>query len=74
MATRSQAIEAGWFGPVAPHVVDRIGDVLVAARAAVAYYDERTATDHSLAMVGQHGSFSDAETRIPLARFGAFAA
>lgn len=74
VATRSQAIEAGWFGPVAPHVVDRIGDVLVAARAAVAYYDERTATDHSLAMVGQHGSFSDAETRIPLARFGAFAA
>ncbi len=73
VATRAEAIEAGWFGPVAPQIVERIGDVLVAARAAVAYYDERTATEHALAMVGQHGSFSDAETRIPLARFGAFA-
>ncbi|MFN3706997.1 alkaline phosphatase family protein [Microcella sp.] len=75
VVTRDEAIDAGWFGgPVEPAIASRIGDVIVAARAAVVYYDERTATDRSLAMVGQHGSFSDAETRIPLARFGAFGA
>ncbi|MGY6497127.1 MAG: alkaline phosphatase family protein [Microcella sp.] len=74
VVTRDEAIAAGWFGGrVDSAVAARIGDVIVATRAAVVYYDERTATDRSLAMVGQHGSFSDAETRIPLARFGAFA-
>lgn len=73
VVTRDEAVAAGWFGKVDPHVLPRIGDVLVAARAAVAYYDERSATAQSLAMVGQHGSFSPDETRIPLARWGAFA-
>lgn len=74
VVTRQEAIDAGWFGAVRPEVLPRIGDVLVAARAAVAYYDERTATPRSLAMVGQHGSLSPEETRIPLARWGAYAA
>ena len=73
VATRHEAIEAGWFGEVAANVESRIGDVLVAARAQVAYYDARTATAQSLAMVGQHGSFSPDELRVPLARWGAFA-
>jgi hypothetical protein len=72
VVTRDEAIAAGWFGTVAPAVESRIGDVIVAARARVAYYDERSATERSLAMVGQHGSFSPEETRIPLARWGAF--
>ena len=33
VGTREQAIEAGWFGPVDAEVLDRIGQVLVAARA-----------------------------------------
>ena len=75
VVTRDEAIAAGWFGgPVADHVVPRIGDVLVAARSRVAYYDERRATPQALAMVGQHGSLSPEELRIPLARWGAFAA
>jgi predicted AlkP superfamily pyrophosphatase or phosphodiesterase len=73
VVSREEAISSGWFGDVDPAIAPRIGDVLIAARAAVVYYDERTATARSLAMVGQHGSFSDAETRVPLARFGAFA-
>jgi predicted AlkP superfamily pyrophosphatase or phosphodiesterase len=73
VVTREEAIAADWFGPVAPEVVSRIGDVIVAARAQVAYYDERTASARSLAMVGQHGSFSSDELRVPLARWGAFA-
>lgn len=73
VVTRDEAIAAGWFGPVSDAVRSRLGDVIVAARAQVAYYDGRTATDRALAMVGQHGSFSSDERRVPLARWGAFA-
>jgi hypothetical protein len=72
VVTRSEAIEAGWFGDVAPEVAPRIGDLLVAARKNIAYYDGRTATDHMRAMVGQHGSWTSAELQVPLLRFGAF--
>jgi len=73
VVTRDEAVAAGWFGAVAAHVLPRIGDILVAARARVAYYDERSATARAFAMVGQHGSLSPEESRIPLARWGAFA-
>ncbi|MCU1404623.1 MAG: alkaline phosphatase family protein [Glaciihabitans sp.] len=72
VATRSEAINANWFGPVLPEVEPRIGDLLIAARKNIAYYDGRTATNHGRAMVGQHGSFSPAEVRVPLLRFGGF--
>jgi len=70
--TREQAIAEGWFGPVDPEVLRRIGDVLVAARARIAFYTA-DAKPRSRAMVGQHGSLTDEETRVPLLRFGAFA-
>jgi predicted AlkP superfamily pyrophosphatase or phosphodiesterase len=73
IATRDEAIAAGWFGAVDPEVLPRIGDLLVAARKNVAYYDGRTATKHSLAMIGQHGSWSPAELQVPLLKFGALA-
>jgi Type I phosphodiesterase / nucleotide pyrophosphatase len=73
IATRDEAIAAGWFGAVATEVAPRIGDLLVAARKNIAYYDGRTATPHSLAMIGQHGSWSPAELQVPLVRFGALA-
>lgn len=71
IATRSEAIAAGWFGEVRDEVEPRIGDLLIAARRDVAYYQERS---RGRSMVGQHGSWSPAETRVPLLRFGAFAA
>jgi hypothetical protein len=76
VATRDEAVAAGWFGPhgADAEVLPRIGDVLVAARAQVAYYDSRSASDGALAMVGQHGSFSPDEVGVPLIGFGAFAA
>lgn len=72
VATRDEAIASGCFGPVAPEVAPRLGDVLVAARKRVAYY---SGADHakSLAMVGQHGSFSDEERGVPLLLGGALA-
>lgn len=73
IATRREAVAAGWFGLVRPDVLPRIGDVIVAARKAIAYYDGRTAKPHGRSMIGQHGSWSPAEMRVPLLRFGAFA-
>jgi hypothetical protein len=71
VATRDEAIAAGWFGEVDPDVRPRIGDVLVAARRPVVYYADPN--DRGRAMVGQHGSLTPAETAVPLLRFGAFA-
>lgn len=72
--TRGEAIGAGLFGPqVHPDVRPRIGDVLVAARTAVAYYDDRLADKKPQRMIGQHGSLTDQERIVPLVRFGAFA-
>ncbi len=73
VATRQEAIDAGWFGAVRDEVLPRIGDVLVAARKGVAYYDERGASEQGFTMIGQHGSWSPAEVRVPLLRFGAYA-
>lgn len=72
VATRQEAIDAGWFGEVAPAIAPRIGDVLVAARKTVAYYTEAAYAGHAGRMVGQHGSWTPTETRVPLLRFGAF--
>ncbi|WP_407929756.1 alkaline phosphatase family protein [Leifsonia xyli] len=72
VATRAEAIEAGWFGPVVhPEVELRIGEVLVAARKRIAYYDSRDSARTGRSMIGQHGSLTAEETRVPLLRFGA---
>lgn len=70
VVTREQAIAAGWFGEVREDVRARIGDVLVAARKNIAYYDSRAGGEP---MIGHHGSFSPAELQVPLLRFGEFA-
>ncbi len=71
--SREEAISAGLFGPVDDDVRDRIGDVLVAARSAIAYYDDRLADKAPQKMVGQHGSLTNEERVVPLIRLGAFA-
>jgi Type I phosphodiesterase / nucleotide pyrophosphatase len=73
IATREEAIAAGWFGTVLPKVLPRIGDLLIAARKNIAYYDTRSSTSRGRAMIGQHGSWSPEEIQVPLLRFGAFA-
>jgi len=71
---RDEAIAAGLFGQgVHPEVRDRIGDVLIAARGAVAYYDDRVADKAAQRMIGQHGSLTPQERIVPLIRLGAFA-
>lgn len=64
--TRKQAIAAGLFGTVSAEVERRIGDVLVAAREPVAFYDTRRVPASALEVVGQHGSMTRAEREVPL--------
>lgn len=64
--TRAQAIRDGWFGPVDPRVVGRIGDVVVAANEPFGFVDSRTASVHELKLIGQHGSLTDDEQLVPL--------
>ena len=74
VVSRAEAIESGWFGPsVDSEVIPRIGDIIVAARKNIAYYDSRVVSNTGRNMVGQHGSWSPQELAIPLLRFGAFA-
>ncbi len=66
VATREQAIAAGWFGDtVADAIRPRIGDVVAAARGTVALVRPRAEPIES-ALVGQHGSLTTAEQRVPL--------
>ncbi|MCR2814596.1 alkaline phosphatase family protein [Microbacterium jiangjiandongii] len=71
--TRDEAVQAGLFGPTDPEVRPRIGDVLVAARAGIAYYDDRARDKRPQRMVGQHGSITAEERIVPLIRLGAYA-
>ncbi|NJQ01975.1 alkaline phosphatase family protein [Streptomyces zingiberis] len=65
VATRDEAVAAGWFGPVEERVYGRIGDVVAAARDDVAVVASRTEPNES-AMTGLHGSMTPAEQLVPL--------
>lgn len=64
--TREQAVEAGWLGPVREGYADRVGEVVVAMLDDATVLDSRLLRPAFLALVGQHGSVTDAETAIPL--------
>jgi len=69
--TREDAIAGGLFGDVRPAVQGRIGDVMIAARDAVALYDGRRMRPTAMEVVGQHGSLTKAEREVPLLCFTA---
>ncbi|MBN9109033.1 MAG: alkaline phosphatase family protein [Pseudonocardia sp.] len=65
VVTRDEAVAAGWFGPLGPHVAGRIGDVVAAMRGGTALV--RSQAEPKLAkLVGQHGSLTSAEQLVPL--------
>lgn len=67
VVAREQAIEAGWFGStVDDRVAGRIGDVVAAARGDFGIL-RRTAEPGESALLGHHGSHTDAERLVPLA-------
>lgn len=69
VCTRDEAIDAGWFGPVADWARPRIGDVIVAPMSDLAL----VATHHQpreSRLVGHHGSLTAAEQLVPMIGFG----
>jgi hypothetical protein len=63
--TRAEAIGRGWFGPVDPSVLPRIGDVVVACRDDFAVLS----TDgfpYEARLIGMHGSLTHDEMLIPV--------
>ncbi|MFI0982818.1 alkaline phosphatase family protein [Streptomyces sp. NPDC021093] len=66
VASRDEAIAAGWFGPrVDERVLGRIGDVVAAAHADVVITASRNEPGES-SMVGMHGSMTSVEQHVPL--------
>ena len=61
---RQEAIDEGWFGPVDDRMRNRIGDVLVALLDDWAVMT--LSKPGELTLVGQHGSLTPAEMRVPL--------
>ncbi|MEV7289822.1 nucleotide pyrophosphatase/phosphodiesterase family protein [Streptomyces sp. NPDC093252] len=70
VASRDEAIDAGWFGPqIDERVYARVGDVLAAARDDVLIIASEREPKES-AMVGNHGSLTPAEQFVPLLEVG----
>lgn len=66
VASRDEAIAAGWFGPVVEdRVRGRIGDVVAVARDDIAIVANRSEPGEST-MVGLHGSMTPVEQLVPL--------
>ncbi|GAA2413997.1 alkaline phosphatase family protein [Actinomadura vinacea] len=65
VCSRDEAVAAGWFGPVEPALLDRIGDVIAVPHADLAIVaSEREPWLER--MVGMHGSLVPAEQMVPL--------
>ncbi|RDH96069.1 putative AlkP superfamily pyrophosphatase or phosphodiesterase [Curtobacterium sp. AG1037] len=76
VASRTEAVAAGWFGTTDHRVLPRIGDVVVVARGSWAFNDDREVGPRETPkrMIGQHGAMTDEETFVPLRLGGAFRA
>ncbi|WP_436700385.1 alkaline phosphatase family protein [Nocardioides sp. BYT-33-1] len=63
--TRAEAIGRGWFGPVDPSVLPRIGDVIVACRDDFAVLSTE-GFPYEAKLIGMHGSLTPEEMLIPV--------
>ncbi len=66
VGTRDDAVAAGVFGEVAPHVLDRIGDVVVAMAGRATVVDSRVQSPASMGLIGVHGSLTPEELYVPV--------
>ncbi|WP_172193094.1 alkaline phosphatase family protein [Actinomyces faecalis] len=64
VGTRDEAEQV--LGPVGPRAHSVLGDVLVAMDGAWVVVDPRVHSEQAMAMPGVHGSFTPAETEVPL--------
>jgi Type I phosphodiesterase / nucleotide pyrophosphatase len=66
VASREEAVAAGWFGPMPPAHQQRVGDVVVACHDSYAVVASRTDNPFEARLVAYHGSYTAAEMIIPL--------
>ncbi|RKR87211.1 putative AlkP superfamily pyrophosphatase or phosphodiesterase [Micromonospora pisi] len=66
VASRAEAVAAGWFGPVPEAHLSRIGDVVVCCRESYVVLASRTDAPIEAKLVAYHGSWTAAEMTIPL--------
>jgi hypothetical protein len=64
--TREQLVEEGWFGNVRPEVIARIGDLIVSMDTRFAVVHSGLMRPEIVALLGLHGSTSDAELAVPV--------
>ncbi|HEY8479158.1 MAG TPA: alkaline phosphatase family protein [Spirillospora sp.] len=65
VVSREEAVENGWFGPIAPGMLERIGDVIAVPHGGLAIVaSEREPWLNRMA--GMHGSLVPAEQLVPL--------
>lgn len=64
VASRDEAVSAGWFGEVADPMADRIGDVVAAPAGSWAVVATRTEPRES-ALIGMHGSLAASDQLVP---------
>lgn len=64
--TRDEAVEQGWFGATVPAVLPRIGDLVVAMQNQFAVVHSGLMRKEILALLGVHGSTSEAELAVPV--------
>lgn len=66
VTSRDEAVAAGWFGPVPPAHLQRVGDVVVVCQDSYAVVASRTDNPLEARLVAYHGSYTTAEMIIPL--------
>lgn len=66
IATRDEAVAAGWFGSVPQLHLPRVGDVVVACHDSYAVIASRTDNPLEARLVAYHGSYTAAEMIVPL--------
>ncbi|MGQ0630375.1 MAG: alkaline phosphatase family protein [Sporichthyaceae bacterium] len=66
VCTRTEAVAAGWFGPVHSSMLERIGDVVAVAAGAGSVIATRSEPAFVARMIGMHGSLTPAELTVPL--------
>lgn len=63
---RDEAVAAGLFGAVRPHVLPRIGDVVVELRGSLSFVDSRRMRPQLIRLIGVHGAPTPDESKIPV--------
>lgn len=64
--TRERVVDEGWFGPVRPQVLGRIGDLVVVMHGSFAVVHSGLMRPEVVALLGLHGSTSDDELAVPV--------